>query len=336
MNNRYFLCEGGANLSFREILTDYYQIHTEEKVVVDGRNGFTSDGMFYFNTNSANFETIHLEQAVLAYYLLENGYRQIALPIQNKQEEWFTDYIGNRYLIYRVAERNLEKANPGKNLAEFHQIGSAYGFEPKEISSYGQWKRLWVDKLTLFEEKIMQPTSDEDFNDKQLLRDILPYIIGMSENAIQYLRETEEKETRYSEFDQGTIAFLRFNNELEQEVLWPDQFVYDHPVRDVVEQIRNIFLSGQSDKMLLEFLREYQTIRPLSIFSWRLVYARLLFPIHLFDAMEHSLVSDNSNGYRELQRLLNQQHEYEKRLRNFYEVVGIDKDVYGLEEVQWL
>lgn len=323
------------NLSFRELLTDFYQIQPEEKIVIDNRVGFMANGSIYFNTQSRNLETVHMEQAVLAYYLMENGYHHTALPIKNLKEEWFTDIRNERYLIYQVFERNVQRESPGRSLAMFHQIGSAYGFEPQSISSYGQWKRLWVDKLNLFEEQIYKRVEEKAAG--SLLLDVLPYIIGMSENAIQYLRETEENETRFSETDQGTIAFLRFSQQFEQEILWPDELGYDHPARDFAEYIRMNLLTGQSDKVLQEFVRDYEMIRPLSLFSWRLIYARLLFPIHLYDAVEQCLVSEPANeGEAVLRSMIERQGKYEERLRNFYEKVGIDKEEARLVEVEWL
>lgn len=324
-------------MSFRELLTDFYQVHAEEKIIVAERNGFMSDGLFYFTIDSANYEIIFMEQAVLAYYLFENGYRHVALPIRNREEEWFSDFYGSNYLLYQLSERNLEKESPGKSLAVFHQIGSNYQFEPQTISSYGQWKKLWIDKLTVFEERIVQFTLENETQDNSLLLDALPYIIGVSENAIQYLRETEEEEYRYAEFDQGTIAFLRYSYELQREAIWPDQFVYDHPARDLAEHIRLLFLTNQSDRAITEFLQDYQSTRPLSFFSWRLIYARLLFPLHLFDAIEQCLMQENHReGYQTFKKLLQQQGTYEKRLQNFFEKAGINKEESGLVEVDWL
>lgn len=323
-------------LSFRELLSDYYQIHPEEKVMIDDRAGFLSDGYFYFNMESRNLETIQMEQTVLAYYLRENGIRQMALPIKNMKEEWFTEYRNSKFLIYQVTERNMKRESPGRSLALFHQIGSTYGFEPQTISSYGEWKRLWIDKLTLFEEGIHQQVEDRNAISKILL-DTLPYIIGMSENAIQYLRETEETESRFSEMDQGTVTFLRFQDQFNREVLWPDQLGYDHPARDLAEYIRLLLLTGQSEEALLEFIRDYQIIRPLTLFSWRLVYARLLFPIHLFDAMEPLLISEHPSGKEEeYLHMIDRQGKYEERLRDFFMKVGIDKGEAGLTEVEWL
>lgn len=324
-------------MSLRELFIQFYEIHPEEKITIDKRTGFLSDGLFYFTTNVENVETIHMEQAVLAHYLFENGYKQIALPIKNQQEEWFTDFGEHRYLMYEVTEPYSVRESPGKSLARFHQVGSAYQFEPKTISSYGHWKRLWVEKLTFFEERILKYMQEDTHPESEVLFQAFPYIIGMSENAIQYLRETETEESRYFESDQGTIAFLRFDDMSMQEAIWSDQLVYDHPVRDIAEYIRKLFLDGSSDRMLHEFLNDYQMLRPLSIFSWRLLYARLLFPIHLFDAMEQCLQNhSNVERYKVLNQLLERQSDYEKRLTNFYDRLGVDKETYGLVEVDWL
>lgn len=317
-------------MSHRELLADHYRIHPGDRVTIDGRTGFLADGSIYFTMKSTDVETVHLEQAVLAYYLLENGFSHIALPIKNMKNEWFTVYGKEHYLTYRVTMRNSERQNNGTALAAFHQIGSAYSYEPKALSSYGAWRQLWTDKLTLFEERIKNSPS-------KLLLDVLPYVIGMSENAIQYLRETEETESRFSEIDQGTITFLRFHHQFHREVLWPDELGYDHPARDIAEHLRALFLFRKPDDIQRQFIHDYEEIRPLSPFSLRLIYARLLFPIHLFDAMEQFFYSDETSQHEQvLTDMIARQADYEKRLRNFFKMKGVDPEEVQLIEVDWL
>lgn len=317
------------------MLADYYGIHPQDRVSIAGRDGLLADSSIYFNMESSNLETIQLEQAVLSYYLFENGYQHIALPIKNRREEWFTDYHNRKFLVYQVRERNITRESLGSNLAQFHQIGSTYNFEPQSVSSYGAWKQLWIEKLNGIEERVQQLTEQQ--NSKYLL-DLLPYIIGMSENAIQYLRETEEMESRFSEVDQGTITFLRFREQFHEEVIWPDQLGYDHPARDLAEHIRFLFLAGYRNERLQEFLRDYQLTRPLSFFSLRLIYARLLFPIQLFDFIEPLVYSGDLSKLDSgaFEQLIRQQAEYEERLKDFYEKIGINKDEVQLFEVDWL
>lgn len=324
-------------MSLRDLFTSYYHIHPEETITLDHRNGFLANGLFYFTTKVVNVETIHMEQIVLAYYLLENGYPYIALPIQNQQEEWFTNYYDDRYMIYQVRERNIGNESIGELLAKFHQVGSVYQYEPTSISSYGKWKKLWIEKITLFEEEMQRRLKIDGRPESQILFNVFPYIIGMTENAIQYLRETEEEEMRYFDSDQGTISFLRFDDSSHREVLWPDQLYYDHPARDIAEYLRKLFLTEMSDQFVLEFLHDYQRIRQLSVFSWRLIYARLLFPVHLFDAVQQCFNNDEGmESYIHLEQLVKQQENFEKRLRDFYKNVGVDRDALQLAEIDWL
>lgn len=324
-------------MSYRHLLEKHYGLSIDEQVTFNGRKGFLANGVFYFTTNVVNIETIHLEQTVIAYYLAENGYNQVALPIKNINDQWFSDAEVGRYLVYRVQAIESSQESLGTTLAKFHQVGSAYPYEPNAISSYGDWKQLWIQKLTTIEENIQSFIKNAGSPAHEALFQALPYLIGMSENAIQYLRETEEGETRFLEADQGAVTCLRFHAESLQEIIWPDQFVYDHPIRDIAEYIRSLYLNDSSDQQVQTFLADYQIIRPLSIFSIRLLYARLLFPIHLFDAIERCLHDPkNLQHFKDLSFLLKQQQSYESRLKRFFVGFGIDKDAFHLSELDWL
>lgn len=121
--------------------------------------------------------------------------------------------------------------------------------------------------------------------------DFMPYLSGISENAIQYMQESEY-ESRFHETDQGTITFRRYHGQFSRHHLWLTDFAYDHPARDLAEFIRNQLLQTE-DPMdgIQAFLEDYQQVRPLSVFSWRLLYARLLFPIHFFFLMSWNVDS---------------------------------------------
>lgn len=322
-------------MNLRELFTMNYNIHPGERIVINHRTGYLSNGFLYFIMDSDQLETVRMEQTVLAYYLIENGFHYTAQPIQNVQEEWFSTHQNKRFVVYQVTERNRERAASGTLLAAFHQVGSAYQFEPQAVSSYGNWKNLWVEKVNLFEEMIEQQFQANKVS--TVLLDILPYTIGMSENAIQYVRETEEEELRFSEVDGGSIAFLRYHDQLNQEVIWPDELCYDHPARDLAEFIRNGLLTHQKSDWLKEFIRDYERLRPISVFSWRLIYARLLFPIHLFDLLEAILQAENPKSYeKELREVIVKQRKYEQDLNHFFKKVGISKEEVGLTEVDWL
>ncbi|MEN2768355.1 hypothetical protein [Ornithinibacillus xuwenensis] len=323
----------------KELLLTNYSIHVNEHVRVCGREGFRDHDYLYFIISSANKETIHLEQAALSYYLAENGFKHTALPIPTVDNSWFVDHGNNRYIVLRVEElQDSSRESHGTLLANFHETTAAYTYEPKEISSYGLWKDLWIKKLTAFENKLNHESTANSSNYYRRLVDVFPYIIGISENAIQYMQESET-DKRYHYGDQGVFCFRRYKNHVNESVIWTDDLVYDHPTRDLAEYIRWKLLEEDEYAMkeVVSFMTDYQAVRPLSIFSWRLLYARLIYPIHIFDLMEDCFKggSDDHNT-AELNRLIKKQVVYEKRLANLYDLMHVPYKSYDVPVLEWL
>lgn len=324
-------------MPFQEFLHTHYELSVEEKMVLDGKEGYKHGEYLYFIINVNNKEVIHMEQAVLAYYLLENNFSQTAFPVQNIYGEWFTADQGRNYMVLQVQHPLWDNMlSPGESLATFHEVGASYGYEPKSISSYGQWKALWIEKLTVFETNLQQEAEKHPTKYYQLIMDILPYVVGISENAIQYLQESE-RDNRFHETDQGTISFRRYSNQLANPILWVDQFVYDHPARDLAEYIRTMLLEKRDQDEVTAFLNDYNKRRPLSVFSWRLLYARLVFPIHLFDIMQSGFLTDDFERlYREMTSLLDKQVDYERRLSDFFQIGSVKREEVNIPVIEWL
>ncbi|WP_373893219.1 hypothetical protein ACUL41_06605 [Virgibacillus natechei] len=325
-------------LPLRELLATYYAIQTEEKLMLDGKEGYRHGEYVYFTISADNKEIIYMEQAALAYYLVENGYSHLAIPIPNVHGEWFSPHQEKKYIVLQVQYTQAESEfTNGVLLANFHQVGSAYSYEPQAISSYGGWKQLWIDKLTVFETKIEKDAMDHTSNYSRLLMDVLPYIIGISENAIQYIGESE-KDYRFHDADQGTIAFRRYAGNLVNPVLWTNDLVYDHPTRDLAEYIRLLMLGNNDEQDIVTFLNDYQSIRPLSVFSWRLLYARLIFPMHLFDVIGKGFLNQEPADqlHEEMTVLLDKQAIYEEKLRHFFQIADVETDSAHIPVLHWL
>src|SRR5699024_5568074 len=107
--------------------------------------------------------------------------------------------------------------------------------------------------------------------------------------------------------------------------LWAVDLAYDHPARDLAEYIRSRLLNRETEKEMAQFLQDYQKRRPLSVFGWRLLYARLLFPVHIFDLVGRGfLLNDPSGLYGELTVLLASQRDYEAKLCPLFNMASID------------
>ena len=65
----------------------------------------------------------------------------------------------------------------------------------------------------------------------------------------------------------------------------PFDWVFDHASRDLAEWVRDYYIQHihTYQRGVVQFFQEYQSIERLSSFSIRLLYARLLFPIHYFE-----------------------------------------------------
>lgn len=321
----------------REILHTYYAINVVEEIVIDDKLGYMDDECVYFTISSDNNKAIHMERATLAYYLVEQGYNQTAFPIQNKSGDWMTQIDNNKYMVVKVTDiQQHQMYEHGEVLASFHQRNMSYHYEPQYISSYGQWKQLWIDKLTFFEQHIVNEAKKNPNNFFRLLMDVLPYIIGISENAIQYIQESE-LDSRYDISDQGTISFHRYYDHLLKPMIMPTDLVYDHLTRDVAEYVRNNLVYQDNLESILDFLTDYESIQPLSVFSWRLLYARLLFPIHLFDFIADVLISKRfDEGLDTLENVLKEQETYEKNLKNLFSQVKVTSKRVDIPLLHWI
>ena len=315
-----------------EMLRSQYAIQIEGKQFIEEREGYQKERYHYFTIPATNKEMILMEQATLAYFLRENGLYNVAYPIRNINGDWFTNYGNELWMVLVLDDESPRQESPGKMLGDIHRIGSSFQYEPKAISSYGLWRKLWEEKLTFFEEELTRQAKEEGAsNYLSEVMDILPYIVGISENAIQYLRESE-KEQRILQTDQSTVAFARWNTS-EKKIVWTDELVYDHPTRDIAEYIRYAFLQNKSEAEINQFLNDYQNYQPLSVFAWRLIFARLFYPIHLYDFLEGAFQYPNSQA---LEQLLKHQEVYERRLARFYETVGVDVSDWQIPMISWL
>ncbi|QKY71666.1 hypothetical protein Len3610_09430 [Lentibacillus sp. CBA3610] len=322
----------------REFLATYYGIQAREKTIWNGLESLKDDNYVYFTISGEQKEIIHMEQAALAYYLYENNYTQMTIPMPNSQGEWYTTYNDSFHMVLRVKHSaTTAQFTHGERLAAFHMTGSMYQYEPQTISSYGQWKQLWIDKLTAFEERIEIEADNYSNAYYRLLMDSMPYVIGLSENAIQYMQESES-DPRFHEADQGTIVFRRYFGQLDNRYLWMPDLAYDHPTRDLAEYIRYKLLESENPMdEIRSFLDEYQQVRPLSIFSWRLLYARLLYPIHLFDVIGRGFFTDRHElVHSELAAMIYKQPVYEKRLGLFFETAGVNCEELQIPVLHWL
>ncbi|WP_163536571.1 hypothetical protein [Gracilibacillus sp. YIM 98692] len=314
----------------------HYSIPVPNTQVSDSPYSVFQDQQYYYFVIPTRLqEQTFLEQYTIAKHFHQYQWENVLLPVQNVHNQWITQIGQDKYVLW-YAKKGNDAPFSGSILAQFHQTGFPYPYQPRTSNSYGKWKELWIQKLEQYEQ--MYQTLYQKRPVSRFIRhyvDMFPYLVGLSENAIQYLNIVEA-ESRFNESDQGTFTFGRYHLSMQNDFIYMHQLVYDHPVRDIAEGLRYFLLQkdGITKVECKKFIEQYVSIQPLSIFSWKLLYARLLFPIHLFDIVDK--FSQQDGGEEIIEEIIVSQSYYEANLRDFYYEMGVDEREANIIQLDWL
>ncbi|WP_277678560.1 hypothetical protein [Gracilibacillus dipsosauri] len=297
---------------------------------------YVDQNNYYFIIPIQQEEDAIWEKYVISNHLHQNNFTNVTQPIRNIHNQFVTTVGKEKFLLCFARKKQTLDSSPGQKLAHFHQTGFQFPYQPQTISTYGNWKNLWVNKIDQYEALYktyykQQPTQPI----MRVLADVFPYMVGLAENAVQYLNIAEE-EKNYHMNDQATLTFSRYSNQCMDDFIWIHEIVYDHPIRDVAESIRPFLLKerGLDDKEFQQFMGEYLAICPLSPFAWKLLYARLLLPIHLFDKIDQ--YRDSDLGEKAWYRLVEDQVYYEQNLKQFFSLFAVEFRDMDIIQLDWL
>lgn len=289
-------------------------------------------------------DVLELEQ--IAQHLRNFGDNHVPMFVPTTEGNLITTWEQNQYCV--LANRQSEKQKKlhlGRKLARFHERGRRVPFQIERSSRIGQWKDLWEKRLEQMEKVwngLLFQTPEDEF--ERLFIESFPYYMGLTENAIQYLVDTEIDDDPI-ETDSGTVCHERFTRNswgADYFIKNPFDWVFDHRSRDLAEWTRErYFRNNQTyDKDLQQFFTEYQSISPLSSFSWRLLYSRLIFPLHYFECIENYYITRSEQDKKmleeQLSKILRHSEEYERFLGSFYYVSGAPIRRLHLPQLEWL
>ncbi|MBP3038642.1 spore coat protein YutH [Bacillaceae bacterium Marseille-Q3522] len=330
-----------------ELLRKNYDIHVQERIHLGHSEAFKRDRQLFSPIACKNIEEDELtEMEKLAFHMKENGDANVSVFLRAKDGKIFSEWDGSRYtVLYLPRIRQRKMRSIGKSLSKFHARGKTVMFPVEKISRIGQWKNLWekrIDQLEkVWSDRLFQHPENEF---ETLFIQSFPYYMGLGENAIQYLTDTELDDDPTAE-DSGTICHHRFSVHTWGEQFYvksPLDWVFDHCSRDLAEWTRERYLHKREthEKEIRQFFFDYQTRTPLSSFSWRLLYARLLFPLHYIEGIEQYYTTNSEQRKNEMEeqlaKLLQRSQEYERFLGNFFQIVEVPVRSLAIPAVEWL
>lgn len=331
----------------QHLLEQSYGITIKEQFRVGHYEACRDENNLYLLMPILNMDNNSLtELENLSKHLVESGDSSVYQFLKSREGETIITKEQERYCVLsKPAASDKPVKRIGRKLAKLHYRGRTVPFQVKNLSRIGMWKTFWEQRLDQMErvwsEQLAQPP-ENDF--ERMFIESFPYYMGLAENAIQYLRDTELDEEPV-DVDSGTICHERF-----QEGLWRDgatmknpfHWVFDHCSRDLAEWTRDCYLHNIKTygPKIRAFYEDYRSISTLSPFSWRLLYARLLFPLHYFESIEeyHIHSSEQQKRFQEerLKKYLDQSREYEEFLRDFFPLAGIPIQRTTIPAVEWL
>lgn len=330
-----------------EFLNQEYGIIPEHQFQLDRYQAFQEKSFIYIMMPVFEREQEEIiERFDLAEHYRQAGEKYVPIFMKNKKGSYISSLDHHYYLLLRL---DLWRAQPfqrvGKRLAKFHYRGAGLSQRMKELNRVGKWKELWEKRIGQLEKVWHSVVLSQPANEfEKLFLESFPYYAGLTENAIQYYVDTTLDE-QPGNFDYGTVCHERFSNSTWKEpLIWKNPFswIVDHPVRDLSEYTRDLYFSRSQvyKPSLQKFIQEYQSVLPLSPFSWRLYYSRLILPLHYISCVETYFGNSNEPIKREmldkLTYYLDRSDEYERFLASFYEVSAVPVRRMNIPQLDWL
>ncbi len=288
-------------------------------------------------------ELLELEQ--IANHFKNTGDRSVSLFLHTKEKQRIVEIESSKYCVLTWEEYKRSLTRMGRRLAKFHYRGRMITFPVQKINRIGQWKNLWekrIDQMEMFWKEKMQHEPENEFD--RLFFESFPYYMAIAENAIQYLVDTElDDEPRESDY--GTICHIRFSSHTWGNagmIKNPFDWVLDHCSRDLAEWTRERYFNHFQtyEPEVQQFYTEYQTVGKLSSFSWRLLYARILFPLHYVDCIEDYYSSGSEQtkhlSLDRLEKFLQRSSDHEQFLKSFLQIAGVPVRQQNIPLIDWL
>ncbi|WP_315970026.1 spore coat putative kinase YutH [Bacillus massilinigeriensis] len=330
-----------------KLLQQQYGIKVEGRLKVGMYEAFNNKNELYLVIPIGHVDQEELKELEnLSLHLIQNGDRNVCEMVKTKDGLSFAKWGEQSFCV--IVNRHPKMAQVkhiGRKLAKFHLRGRQVSFPVTKLNRIGQWKQFWETRLDQMEkvwtDKLFIPP-ENDF--ERMFLESFPYYMGLTENAIQYLVDTE-LDGEPGLIDYGTVCHVKFHGKT-----WGDHYIiknpfdwaFDHCARDIAEWTRERYFRNSQTYQpeLIQFIKDYQTITPLSPFAWRLLYARLLFPLHYFECVEGYYIANSEQQKNlmqdRLKKYLQHSSDHEHFLAEFFQMAEVPVRKNNIPIVEWL
>lgn len=253
------------------------------------------------------------------YLMLENGKFQQAMLIDkimklnkidiydfivNKNFQYITLINNKGYVLLKLLVEKTEKEIDLNDLLLFANL-------TLNFTSELRWIDKWIQKTDALESN-----RSELLSKNETLEKTLDYYLGISENAIMYVKYHS---TNIGKIYQLHLQHERLNTKTRKYIMFYNPFyiIFDIRVRDISELIKQYILEGKNYKKLLKEIIEIMKINSNEI---GLIVSRIMFPTYYFDFIEDENSFANKKIITFSSYYLDTMNEIIKLVSSYYEI----------------
>ncbi len=303
----------------KETLEYYYGLDIENIEELDGKYHIKQENQDYFFV-FYNRGIEELEDIInVSNEMIKKGINVHKILI-NRNNSFLTKVGEYNYILFAVSNLNEEY-----DIFDMVKISEKLVLNNNKSNLYrNNWGTLWSEKIDYFEYQVRELSIEKD-----VVKNSFSYYIGMAENAISYVNNTNMK---YGGDAYRIVLSHRrvFYPNYKLNYLNPLSFVFDLEVRDIAEYLKAMFFK-KDISFCLDELSSYLKIRHLSLYEYQMLYARLLYPTYYFDVYEGVM---NKNGDEEqLVNIIKKCDSYEEFLKKAY----LEISKYAkIDKIEWI
>lgn len=303
----------------KETLEYYYGLDIENIEELDGKYHIKQENQDYFFV-FYNRGIEELEDIInVSNEMVKKGINVHKILI-NRNNSFLTKVGEYNYILFAVSNLSEEY-----DIFDMVKISEKLVLNNNKSNLYrNNWGTLWSEKIDYFEYQVRELSIEKD-----VVKNSFSYYIGMAENAISYVNNTNMK---YGGDAYRIVLSHRrvFYPNYKLNYLNPLSFVFDLEVRDIAEYLKAMFFK-KDISFCLDELSSYLKIRHLSLYEYQMLYARLLYPTYYFDVYESVM---NKNGDEEqLVNIIKKCDSYEEFLKKAY----LEISKYAkIDKIEWI
>ncbi len=289
----------------KETLEYYYGLDIDFLEELDGKYHFKLDNQDYFFVfyNRSIDELKDIVNVCNEMVLKGINVNKILI---NRNNSYLTKINEYDYILFAVSNINEEY-----DIFDMIKISDKLVLNNSKSSLYrNNWGTLWSEKVDYFEYQVRELAINKD-----VVKNSFSYYIGLAENAISYVNNTNFKYKNVLDYRIVLSHRRVYFPNYKLNYLNPLSFIFDLEVRDIAEYLKSMFFN-KNEEYVLEELSSYLKVRRLSIYEYQMLFARLLYPTYYFDNYESVM---NKNVDEEvLVKIIKRCNDYEIFLKKAY------------------